>query len=289
MTEPRETVRPPANSGRCSNPPQTVTETPYDWAYLLKCEKCGQEGGEGWALLSQQSHCNRILNPNERLLQRGGWCYVYVHNCGAAQQGDGAREMRLNDRLRASVAQFPEHLRRLVDDEPPAEIFDPTLNRAAVDVADVGEEDAAQLNERKRSQLIFSLLCAARNLAQDRFRARHATDRGSFLYCGECQAEVDSDPLRRAHEHHKDCKTGLVLVILSELAKLPKAADRIGMHYCHACGLTDAAWVAEEMDQARAEAYGLAPNQRCEMITCSRRRVHTHLCPDLLAGIGGAA
>jgi hypothetical protein len=252
MTDPREAVQSPADPGRCSNlTTHQPKETPYDWAYLLSCSKCGANGGEGWALVSQQSHCNRILEPNERLLQKGGWSYVYVHNCGAGSRAagepsrltteeveqfwtggaDALRPSTLNDQLRASIAQFPPALRRMVDDEPPAEIFDPTLQQPIVDleitpagVAALSELAAQSQPVYGREQLLASLICASRNLAQDRVRMRHTIDRGSVYYCGECQADIESDPLRQPHEHLRSCNTGLVFLLLSELAKVGGAA-----------------------------------------------------------------
>jgi len=77
--------------------------------------------------------------------------------------------------------------------------------------------------------------------------------------------------------------------------ELPQPGEHEGYRHCRACGLTDGAWVGEEMTALRADAYGLAPNQRCEMVDSSTWRVHTHLCPDVLATgrsnceFGGAA
>jgi hypothetical protein len=61
----------------------TAAITPYDRASELHCASCGAKGGEGWSLISQQSHCNRILKKNEFVLRQGGWSYVYEHNCGS--------------------------------------------------------------------------------------------------------------------------------------------------------------------------------------------------------------
>lgn len=63
----------------------TVTETPYDWVTELHCAQCRQTGGEGWSLISQQSHCKRALKDNESALQQGGWVYVYEHNCAVSK------------------------------------------------------------------------------------------------------------------------------------------------------------------------------------------------------------
>jgi hypothetical protein len=178
MTEPREAVQAPANSGRSSNP-LTIEEIERFWT----------EGAD-------------TLQPSP-----------------------------LNDQLRASIAQFPPSLKRLVDDEPPVDIFDPTLPRPVVEleitpagVAGLSELAQQGLTEHKRTQLLSSLICAARNLAQDRVGMVHTMDRGSAYYCRECQTTIESDPLRNAYEHHRSCKTGLVFVILSELAKIGGAA-----------------------------------------------------------------
>jgi hypothetical protein len=206
MTEPREAVQAPADAGRCSNPP-TTEEIEQFWTQGVDA-----------------------LPPNP-----------------------------LNEQLRASIAQFPPSLRRLVDDEPPAQIFDPTLpgrvvadppaqvceycgpvcyggaehfarmesgDRVDVTITPAGVAALAELAEQgriifQRAQLMASLIHASRNLAQERVGMVHTTDRGSAYYCRECQASIEPDPLRNAHEHHRSCKTGLVFVLLSELSKLP--------------------------------------------------------------------
>lgn len=67
-----------------------ILGTPYDWAAQLTCMACGQSGGEGWSLVSQQSHCVRALCFNECELRRSGWSYVYQHYCGHAENGGAA-------------------------------------------------------------------------------------------------------------------------------------------------------------------------------------------------------
>lgn len=72
---------------KAARPAAVKWDTPCDWASELECMRCGQRGGEGWVLISQQSHCNRDLLSNECVLQKGGWSYVYVHNCVAPKGG----------------------------------------------------------------------------------------------------------------------------------------------------------------------------------------------------------
>jgi len=276
MTDPREAVYAPADSGRCSNPSQFE---------FFRCLKCGYSGDIATAEIQQ-------------------------HRAQCALAHQTVQEIGLVDRLRASVRRLPAALQRLVDDEPPAEIFDPTLQRPAVDeIADGDRIEveilpagvaalsalAGQAYEQgrlgqKRDQLLASLICAARKLADERVHVRHTIDRGSVYYCGECQADIEADPLRNAHEHHRNCKTGLVFVLLAELARLPReSVENPGAHCCDACGLTDGAWVSETMSWLRARSLGLALNQLPKSISDDLCEIRTHLCPEELAKMGGAA
>ncbi|MDE2099234.1 MAG: hypothetical protein KGL39_18415 [Patescibacteria group bacterium] len=298
MEGPSEVTQTPAKSSRSSNSPiemtlqdrlrasvaqqapaKTSLDTPYDWVAELQCRRCGQSAGEGWSLLSQQSHRNRALATNEcGELRKGGWSYIYVHRCARALEAGvdlpGVGHVRpgqpVSEPLKSYIDGDSIHL-----ELGPADL---------IELAEFAEQQQKRDDvTRRRNGLLAQLIFASRHLVNSRLGAGFVNGANSY-FCRDCRAQLSSLVDLR---HAPGCNAGAVLQLLEQLLQLTMETAAGGYPRCEACGLADGAWVPEDMTPLRARAIGLAENQRAEEIDGKTTRIYTHLCID--GKVGGAA